>query len=293
MQPAREDTFHLRHQGQLIEVEVESTLMEPVARLLIDGEHVDQQSTWPQVTHLQGPEMDVYVQWTLLSSPQRAWAVFDAEKSTAGEDPEGESNHPEHDLTPPAGTWAERVTNFANDHPNVYASRHVIKATLQAILGILGVGAILWGLLPRLDIHLPIPDLEIGDWIRSIVPGWVQGILQLPQRAFTWLFGWIPEITFVDRFIAWIRTIGFPPAWLESVASSARYWIPVVLALGVALQEIERRNKNAAKTSETEEPISTNAKQPGQDGHVEDAPSIEDQDSLHNPEKRDTNPNSD
>lgn len=256
MQPAREDKFHLQHQGRLIEVGIESKFMEPVARLFINGELLDAQSTWPRTTLLQGPDLHVYVQWTLLSSPQRAWAVFGAEKSTEDEESETKPNHPEHDLIPPAGTWAERVTNFANDHPNIYASRHVIKATLQALLGILGVGAILWGLLPRLDIHIPIPDLEIGDWVRSIVPGWVQGILQLPQRAFTRLFGWVPELTFVDRFTDWIRNIAFPPDWLKPIVSSARYWIPVLLAIGVALQEIERRNRKGARASESSESTS-------------------------------------
>lgn len=281
MHPAREDRFHLRHNGQVIEVELEPKFMEPIARLLINDELIDQQSTWPTTTQLQGPGLIVFVEWTLLSRPQRAWAVFQDEKSHEEDvDGDSQSHYPEHDLTPPPGSWAERVARFADDHPNVYASRHVIKATLQALLGILGIGAILWGLLPRFDVDIPFPDIELGDWIRSIVPGWVQRILQLPQRAFTWLFGWVPDIMFFDRFIDWIRNIGFPPDWLKSVVSSARYWVPVLIAVGVALNEIERRNKKASAES---------GDASSQDSETTD----EVQGSPDDTDKGDANPNSD
>lgn len=281
MQPANNDRFHLRHRDLLIEVEFEPNFMEPVAKLFIDGELVDEQSSWPETTELNSPDLAVFVKWTLLSRPQRAWAVFEDEKVTGGdEDGDDVPNHPEHDLIPPPGSWAERVYRFANNHPNVYASRHVVKATLQALLGIIGIWAILWGLLPRFDIDVPFPDIELGDWIRSIVPGWVQSILQFPQRIFTWLFGWVPEITIFERFVNWVRTINFPPEWLKSVVSSARYWIPILLAIAVALNEIDRRNKkNNAEPEEGPTPDVGSDGSPADDS--QDSPATSDEEHTN------------
>lgn len=251
MHSTNANRFRLHVRGTLIEVEVEPKLLEPKARLLIDGETVDEQSTWPEQTSLQGPGMDVRIQWTWFARPHRAWAMFDDEQDErVGRDETGKPR-PEHELAPPEGSWAARVTTFANDHPNLYASRHVVKATAQALIGLIGIGAILWGLLPRFDIAIPTPDINLGDWIRRLVPGWLQDLLNLPGQIIAWLFGWVADITVFDRFIDWLRSRDFPPEWLRTIVSNARYWVPILIAVLVAIEEVDRRSKKTRDAKET------------------------------------------
>jgi hypothetical protein len=131
----------------------------------------------------------------------------------------GLSRRPERrDFEPPTGTSAHRRYLWAERHPGLYAARHVVVATAQVVGGLLlarlALGFVLhldWGWLPdwRLP-SLPRPDLP-----------------DLPWPDVPW-----PDLDVPDWSL---------PGWLVSVIASKKYWLPVLVAVGVAVAEVRRR----------------------------------------------------
>lgn len=139
------------------------------------------------------------------------------------------------DADVPAG----RLERLRRDRPELYAFRHVVKAAVKVGLAALGVGAVLRALLPRFDL----------GWLRDWVPGWLAGIdrSRIPDPL-----GWG-----VRRLGDLLPDVGIP-GWLADVGRSARWWGPILIAVLVAVAEVERRRQadrdpDAAEPDATEE----------------------------------------
>lgn len=89
----------------------------------------------------------------------------------------------------------------------------------------LGIGVLLRSLLPRID----------WSWLPEIPTGWIPDLSWIPD-PFGWLWEKLPDVTL--------------PAWVRDVAASWKLWGPVVIAIGVALQEVDRRKKKQAATGD-------------------------------------------
>ena len=122
----------------------------------------------------------------------------------------------------------ERRDRMAREHPVRFTLQRVGVAVVEVVLGVLGIGAIIGvfvrGLLPDIswawlpDVSMPqwLQDLEPPAWMRYIDPVYWIGRLDIP---------W-PDVDL--------------PGWLTG---STKYWVPIVIALMVALGEIDRRRK--------------------------------------------------
>ncbi len=132
--------------------------------------------------------------------------------------PDGEEGHRyEVPFEPPPGTHAARLAKLEREQPELYASRHVLWAILKVSLPLLGIGALLAAFLPRIDLT------------------------------------WLPAPLF--KLFA-------PPVWLASVLDSpvfhvAKWLLPVIFAVLVAIDEVEKRQKKIADPDKT---VSTNEK---------------------------------
>jgi hypothetical protein len=127
-------------------------------------------------------------------------------------------------FAPPSGSHAARMEKLAREHPALYAARHVAIAILQVLVGTLGIGALLWaiveGLLPR--INVPLPDLPAIPWPDVDLPA-------IPWPDLPW-----PDIVLPD--LAFFSTI-------KELWSSFNWLVPIVIALLVAINEVEKRRK--------------------------------------------------
>lgn len=134
--------------------------------------------------------------------------------------------------TPPESGESRRE-RLARDHPIRFLAERVGMAIVEVAVGVLGVGAlvgvIFGGVLPRIDWSW-LPDVSIPGWITDVsVSEWLK---------------------FFDP-VYWISRLDVPwpdidlPGWLTG---STKYWLPVVIALVVALGEIERRRTKADDT---------------------------------------------
>lgn len=126
-----------------------------------------------------------------------------------------------------------RRDRLAREHPVRFTLQRVGVAVVEVVLGVLGVGAIIGvfvrGLLP--DINWAwLPDVSVPQWIQNLEP---------PE----WL-------RYIDPFY-WLGRLDIPwpsidlPGWLTG---STKYWLPIAIALVVALGEVDRRRKKADDT---------------------------------------------
>ena len=123
------------------------------------------------------------------------------------------------DFEPPSGTRAHRRYVWAQQHPGLYAARHVVVATSQVIAGLLlariALGLVLdldWGWLPDWQLpRIPRPDLPDIPWPDIDLPDWSM------------------------------------PGWLAAVLASKKYWFPILVAIGVAVAEVRRRRRRDAE----------------------------------------------
>ncbi|UYM06255.1 hypothetical protein [Solicola gregarius] len=125
-------------------------------------------------------------------------------------------------LDPPEGTRAARLAEFQRDRPRLYAARHVVIAAGQILIALVGIGALVRGLLPRID----LPSIDLS-WLPDLDFSWM-------PDPFGWLSGLLPDIS--------------PPDWVDSVMGTSKYWLPILIAVFVAKNEAEKRRKaNDAK----------------------------------------------
>lgn len=111
------------------------------------------------------------------------------------------------------------IARLAWRHPRLYASRHVVRTLAQMGIAATGITALVWLLVPQID----------WAWIRSWIPeidlSWLWSWIVLPDLS--WLWAWIPPL----------------PGWLKTGLGWARWWVPVVVAILVAIEEVERRGR--------------------------------------------------
>lgn len=129
---------------------------------------------------------------------------------------------------PPASTRAARVYRFQRNHPRLFAARHVLVETGAALFAIFGLGALvsafLRSVLPRFDWSwlpsISLPDIDPPSWLRYLDPlYWLRRLLP------DWdLPGWLPDIS-LPR------------------AEWAKFLVPIVISVVVAMQEVRRRRK--------------------------------------------------
>ncbi len=127
-----------------------------------------------------------------------------------------------HLFGPPPGTLAARLLALQREHPKLYASRRVAAAVGEVVLGVLGValffqlilsGVVDWVTerLPRFDWpSIPWPDIDLQS---------------IPWPDIDWPD--LPDVTL--------------PGWLLAVVGTAKYWVPILIAIGLAAKEVERR----------------------------------------------------
>lgn len=129
----------------------------------------------------------------------------------------------------PPGTFAARVQAWGNRHPDLYASRHVVIAIGQTVLGIVGFSAIFFGLLP----NIPWPAVALPEIALPHLP--------LPQIT-------LPSLPFPDIALPAIPLPEItPPAWLEPVFSALKYLSPIIIAVGIAVREARQRRQRRGR----------------------------------------------
>ena len=136
-------------------------------------------------------------------------------------------------FVPPAGTRAARLHRFSEEHPRLFAARHVVISVGGVVLGVLGVSALVSALvrslLPRIDgSWLPqLPDLHPPAWLRYLDPAyWLRRLLP------DWdLLGWLPDLSLPDA--PWLRLV-----------------VPVLVAVAVARAEVARRRARQQREAE-------------------------------------------
>lgn len=137
------------------------------------------------------------------------------------------------EFSAPSGTLAARVQAWGNRHPDLYASRHVVIAIGQTLLGIVGFSAIFFGLLPSIPwpaVSLPPIPLPHISLPALPIPNILIPAISLPDVP-------LPQIT--------------PPAWLEPVFSALKYLTPVVIAVVIAVREARQRRQRRARDETT------------------------------------------
>jgi hypothetical protein len=130
-----------------------------------------------------------------------------------------------HLFDPPPGSFAAQLLVFQRNYPRLYACRHIVRAIGGVAAGLLGLAVFVRLLLqPVLDqIADRLPDIDLPS-----IP-WPD--IDLP--SIPW-----PDIDLPDLAV---------PSWLRVILGTAKFWLPVLIAIGVAMAEIRRRRALAAR----------------------------------------------
>jgi hypothetical protein len=142
-----------------------------------------------------------------------------------------------HRFDPAPGTLAARLRALEERHPRLWASRHVVLAVGRVLGALLGLAVLLqtlvrplleWllGLLPRVDLDIPWPDVDLPS---------------IPWPDVDW-----PDLPDVSL-----------PGWLWAVLNTAKYWGPVLVAVVLAVREVRRKRRGPR--AEREAPVGEDA----------------------------------
>jgi hypothetical protein len=134
-----------------------------------------------------------------------------------------------HPFEPPQGSFAARLLAWQRQHPRLYASRHVVLAVGKVAAALLGFGLLVRLLLrPVLDwISARLPDINFPS-----IP-WPS----IPWPSIPWPDIPLPDIDLPDLAL---------PTWMQVIIGTAKFWLPVLIAIGVAVAEVRRRRAKAA-----------------------------------------------
>ena len=135
-----------------------------------------------------------------------------------------------HPFSPPPGSFAARLLIFQRNHPRLYASRHVVLAVGKVVAALLGLG-----LLIRLLLQ---PVLE---WIRDRLPE--IDLPSIPWPNIPW-----PEIPWPDIDLPDLTM----PSWLRVIIGTAKFSLPVLIAIGVTVAETRRRRARAGRKGDSD-----------------------------------------
>ncbi|MFI6519070.1 hypothetical protein ACIBF1_26180 [Spirillospora sp. NPDC050679] len=265
MTGSTEGRWLLRNGEHRIEVEASPRGKTRRARLLVDGRQVAEKETKaksltvrlaevaePGVLAEFGGEAQLKVIWGWLGDPDRVAVLVpkpkDEDDGEGGEVSLKKAEKPKDEaekkrekekeealnellkrfdelpFSPPEGTRAHKREKFAREHPKVYAARHVALAAGKVLWPLLGIGLAIklpWPDMPWPDVHIPMPDVDLPS-------------IPWPDVA-------LPDIPWPD----WQM-----PGWLKAILGTTKYWVPILIALGMAVGEYDRRKKQRAKVAE-------------------------------------------
>lgn len=196
-----EKRYTLEYENHHLEVESIEVGFGYLARLFVDGELKAEQKARNERAQLQAGNVTVLVRWGNFGQVKRCVLVQQLHNGEEGQ-------VQEVPFAPPPGTHAARLAKLERERPVLYASRHVLRAVLQLLLPLLGIGALLAAFLPRVDLT------------------------------------WLPAPLYDKLF-------GPPPTWLAPVLDSpifrvAKWALPVIIAVLIAINEIEKHQKKSA-----------------------------------------------
>lgn len=238
--------YRLRDRGHDLQVHTDVQDGRNRARLLVDDHQVGEESTKDEIgsVRLEYDGRLVRVGWwwrgrvgsvVLLDPPEKDGAP-DPDWSPSKEEWGWGRKALRTPFEPPPQTRAHRTWQWRTAHPDLYAARHVAVQLLSLAAGVLGLNLLVnWvlGWLLGWDLFGWLPDWSLPD---------------LPD-----LFGWLPNIPqewnpayWIGRLVQWIAgLLDFLPDGL------GRFW-PIVVAVLVALGEIDRRRKRDAREQAAE-----------------------------------------
>ncbi|REE96928.1 hypothetical protein [Thermomonospora umbrina] len=227
-----------------------------VGRVLLPLPGDDADDTGPSVLVISAPPGTIAR--ALLLVPKASEAADD-EDDEEDELPEGLAklvgfaSAEKHPFEPPPGTLGARLLTFQRRHPKLYASRHVVLATAQVLLGLLGVAVFFTLVLGRVvewaaerlpDVSLPEVDLPSIPWPDLPLPD----PPDLPD---------LPDVAL--------------PGWIAAVLATAKFWVPILIAIGVAVEEVrKRRKRERARAEAAEAPETLESRQDGVGGDPRD-----------------------
>ena len=205
-----------------VEYEVVAADEKRTTLLLADGQEVDSATAeyWESATLRHG-DVTITVRW----GPRNTIISCDLVDGDDHKTP----------LVPPPGSKAAQREAFARERPTLFVVRRVSQAALEIVIGILGIGALLsaffGSLLPRLNLSwIPHPHWSAPGWLRYLdIAHW------LGKLGLSW------------------PNVGIPD-WLEPVLAQKKYWLPLVIAVFIALGELDRRRKIDAERRKVDEP---------------------------------------
>lgn len=220
-------TWRLAHEGHELTLEEGDAKRSSV--VAVDGDVVSEETAdwWSPSVHeveLPGGEDDV--------TPLRIEVAWDWRNRIDTARLQRDGDDEGLDLEPPPGSRAARREALRRDHPVRFTLMSVGVAAAQVLIGVLGVGALVSafvrGLLPRISWDwlpdLPdLPSIDWPDWLRYLDPG--HWLAKVP---------W-PDLPDLPQLL---------PDWLTD---STKYWVPLVVAALVAINEVQKRRRQDAE----------------------------------------------
>lgn len=198
--------WQLEHEGRRIEVEPENPWSGYVLRLFVDGEQVRE-------VKRDGRRITVESDGIAVTAWLSRWgASIQRAELVAGE---GAQPIP---LAPEAGTRAARREEWGRRHPGLYSARHAAAGVGEVLIGVVVLALLvplLLRLLPDVSIDTPSIDLPLPDVDLPSID------LPLPQIDLTM------------------------PGWVRAIADTTKYWVPILIGIGFALREYDRRKRQA------------------------------------------------
>lgn len=191
--------FRLGHAGKRLEVEPREVRFGYRAQLFVDGQLRDDRTARSQRAELHADDVTGQLRWSDFGGVKTCTLVA---KDAAGKPLDVP-------FAPPPGSQAFRLAQLKRANPVLYAACHLVKPVLQALVPLLGIGALLTALLSQFD------------W--------------------TWLPPFVRDKLFGDR-PAWLEPM------LGSPFFQVGKWLaPIVFALFVTLDEYEKRQTHVAR----------------------------------------------
>jgi hypothetical protein len=222
-------SFTYQAPDYLLSVTTESSGIQTIVRLFRDGELIAEQRGMDSNVTLRAEGHTVVVKVGPFGGISQALLL------PADVDPK-DAQKLGAEFTAPAGTFAHRIQEWGNKYPDLYASRHVVTAIGQTILGIIGFSAIFFGLLPS----IPWPNVALD--------------LPLPQVSFPRISLPIPEIVLPAIPLPDVTLPHIvPPDWLEPLFSVLKYLTPIVIAIFIAVREARNRRQRRSRAETTSE----------------------------------------
>jgi hypothetical protein len=222
--------FTYQTPGHLLSITSESSGVQTILRLFRDGELAAEQRGTDSTVTLRAGEDVVVVKVGPFGGITQALLL-----------PEGvdakEAQTLGAEFAAPPGTFTARVQAWGNRHPDLYASRHVVIAIGQTVLGIIGFSAIFLGLLPSIPwpniaLDFPIPPIPLPHVTLPALPFPEVPVPSVPLPNIA-----LPQIT--------------PPAWVDSLFSALKYLSPLAIAIVIAVREARQRRQRRARAEQT------------------------------------------